>query len=158
MAEISALTPNGWYQFIEAMGIIAGMVFSGVSLLFVSANYREDAENKLIASQAIIDERFDKLQDVILEKPELSRIIAETADLSAKPVTVQEIMYVKRIIQHYESGWRIELKRGELDTLARDAAYFFSLPVPAAVWRNMKRFRNPGFVQFVRRALEADGR
>ena len=65
-----------------------------------------------------------------------------------------------QILQQFETGWRVEkiLNRGELKFLARDAAEFFSLPLPRAVWNKEKRYRNPKFVRFVRRALDRSGR
>ena len=60
-----------------------------------------------------------------------------------------------QIVQHFETGWRVEkiMKRGELKFLARDAANFFRLPLPRAVWEKTKVFRNPKFVRFVERAM-----
>jgi hypothetical protein len=61
-----------------------------------------------------------------------------------------------QIVQHFETGWRVEkiFNRGELKSLARDAAAFFSLPLPHTVWEKTKVFRNPRFVKFVDRAIK----
>jgi len=61
-----------------------------------------------------------------------------------------------QIVQQFETGWRVEkiLNRRELRILAGDAANFFRLPLPRAVWEKTKQFRNPRFVRFVDRALE----
>ena len=94
------------------------------------------------------------------QRPELKRILSENVDLIAHPLTAEEDVSMWQVVQQFETGWRVEniLKRGELKSLARDAATFFELPLPLAVWKKTKRFRNPRFVWFVERAIERRGR
>jgi hypothetical protein len=82
------------------------------------------------------------------------RIFEAEIDISAQPVSRAEEVFLRRIILHFESGWRLEkiMNRGEMKLLAHDAGEFFSLPLPCAVWTNTKQFRNPRFVRFVARA------
>jgi len=57
----------------------------------------------------------------------------------------------------YQITWSIAKTGGlvTLKELAADMRGFFSLPLPRAVWEETKRHRNPEFVQFVTRAIEA---
>ena len=72
-----------------------------------------------------------------------------------RPLTIEEDLFMRRVILHFETGWRIEKirNRGELSLLSRDIGEFFSLPLPRAVWEKTKEFRNRQYVKFVERAL-----
>ena len=75
-----------------------------------------------------------------------------------RPLTIEEDLFMRRVILHFETGWRIEKirNRGELSLLSRDIGEFFSLPLPRAAWEKTKEFRNPKFVRFVERALKKE--
>jgi len=127
------------------------------SLLFTAASFRADAKNRLITNLLALDERHRTLLSEVKQRPELKRILSENVDLAAQPLTPEEDVSMWQIAQQFETGWRVEkiLNRGELKSLARDAANFFRLPLPRAVWEKTKEFRNPRFVRFVERALKA---
>jgi hypothetical protein len=157
MADFSSWTQS---NVVEAAGIIGGLLFTGVNLLFTALSLREDSKNRLISNLIALDERHRALWSDVKQRPELKRILSETVDLIAHPLTPEEDVSMWQIIQQFETGWRMEkiLNRGELKNLSKDAASFFSLPLPHAVWEKVKQFRNTKFVLFVDRALEAAGR
>jgi hypothetical protein len=142
-----------WSNLVGAIGIIG-------SLLFTAASLRGEARSSMIGSLLALDERHRALWSEVKQRPELKRILSEKVDLDTHPLTPEEDVSMWQIVQQFETGWRIEriLNRGELKSLARDAANFFSLPLPRAVWEKTKRFRNPKFVRFVTRALDRYGR
>jgi len=137
-----------WSNVIGAAGIIG-------SLLFTAASARADAKNHLISNLLALDERHRALWSEVKQRPELKRILAERVDLVAQPLAPEEDVSMWQIVQQFETGWRIEkiLNRGELKALGRDAATFFTLPLPHAVWEKTKAFRNPKFVKFVDRTI-----
>jgi hypothetical protein len=148
MVDLSSWFQNNWSSAIGAAGIIG-------SLLFTAASLRAETKNRLIANLLALDERHRALWSEVKQRPELKRILAEKVDLIAQPLTSQEDVSMWQIVQQFETGWRIEtiLNRGELNALARDAATFFSLPIPHSVWNKTKAFRNPKFVRFIDKAL-----
>jgi hypothetical protein len=133
---------------IGALGIIGG-------LWFTAANFREDSKNRLVTNLLAIDERHRVLWSEALQRQDLKRILSPTVDFEAEPLTPEEDVFLRRIILHFETGWRLEmiLERGEMKLLAKDAGSFFKLPLPHVVWDKTKEFRNPRFVRFVERAL-----
>ena len=153
MAGFSSWVQENWSSAVGAVGIIG-------SLLFTAASFGADAKSKLISNLLALDERHRALWSEVKQRPELRRLSSENVDLVAQPLTAEEDVSMWQIIQQFETGWRLEkiLNRGELKFLARDAAEFFSLPLPRAVWEETKRFRNPRFVCFVERAIERRGR
>jgi hypothetical protein len=160
MAEFSCWFRDNWPSAIGAAGIIGGLVFTGTNLLFTAASFRADAKNRLITNLLALDERHRALWSEVKQRPELRRILSENVDLASQPLTPEEDVSMWQILQQFETGWRVEkiLNRGELKSLARDAAEFFSLPLPRAVWDKEKSFRNPKFVRFVEQALDRNAR
>ena len=150
MAHFISWVNSNWSSVVGAVGIIG-------SLLFTAASFRADAKNRLITNLLALDERHRTLLSEVKQRPELKRILSENVDLAAQPLTPEEDVSMWQIAQQFETGWRVEkiLNRGELKSLARDAANFFRLPLPRAVWEKTKEFRNPRFVRFVERALKA---
>jgi hypothetical protein len=150
VAHFISWVNSNWSSVVGAVGIIG-------SLLFTAASFRADAKNRLITNLLALDERHRTLLSEVKQRPELKRILSENVDLAAQPLTPEEDVSMWQIAQQFETGWRVEkiLNRGELKSLARDAANFFRLPLPRAVWEKTKEFRNPRFVRFVERALKA---
>jgi hypothetical protein len=150
MSAFLSWVQNNWSSAIGAAGIIG-------SLWFTAASFRADSKHREITNLLAIDDRHRALLGEVTQRPELKRILSEDVDLAAHPLTHEEDVCVWQIVQQFETGWRVEkiMKRGELKFLARDAANFFRLPLPGAVWEKTKKFRNPKFVRFVERAMGA---
>ena len=153
MADFLSWFEGNWSNVFAAAGIIGG-------LLFTSASFRADAKNRQITNLLALDERHRALWGEVKQRPELKRILSENVDFLAEPLTAEEDVSMWQIIQQFETGWRVEkiMNRGELESLARDAGEFFTLPLPRAVWEKEKKFRNQRFVRFVKRAIERSGR
>lgn len=103
-----------------------------------------------------MSERSDALWDKIENNPALGRVLSYKADLSS-PATVAELEALTKIFKLFQDGWRVAsaTDRDELTALAIDIADFLKRPLPRAVWEQKKRFKNPKFVRFVTRAIEA---
>jgi len=106
-----------------------------------------------------MSERSDALWDKIESNPALGRVLSYKADLT-EPVTVAELEALAKIFKLFQDGWRVAnaTDRDELEALAIDIADFLKRPLPCAVWEQKKVYRNPKFVRFVERAIEAAGR
>ena len=96
-----------------------------------------------------------ELWSEVHRRPELGRILEETADLVAKPITVAERVYLNLVIIHFNTGWQLAREGTllKLKTLALDARNFFSLPVPRTVWEQTKSVREHQFVAFIDKCL-----
>ena len=80
-------------------------------------------------------------------------------DLSKHPVTLDEEIFINLVIQHLSSVYhalRYELAI-EPEGLRRDVRGFFSLPLPQAVWEQVKVLQNAAFVQFVEDMRKREG-
>lgn len=89
----------------------------------------------------------------VVEKPELARVLSEAPDLDKNPMTDSERLFVLFLILHLASSFEAT-KHGMYFAehgLRTDVREFFSLPIPHAVWNQVKRYQQPNFVRFVTR-------
>ena len=152
MAHILSWLNSNWSSVVGGVGIIG-------SLLFTAAYFRQDSKNRVVSNLLAVEERHRALWSEAQQRQDLQRIFSCKADVLAKPLSTEEDVFLKRIILHFETGWRLAkiMNWGEMKLLARDAGSFFSLPLPCAAWEKAKEFRNPQFVRFVERAMKRGG-
>ncbi len=148
MADFLTWLQNNWATAIGAAGIIASLCFSAITT-------REDCRSRQVANHLSLDEWHRTLWGEAQQRADLKRIMSDEADMLDQPLTLEEDVFLRRIILHFETGWRLEriMNRGELKVLALDVADFFRHPLPRAVWERTKKYRNPEFVRFVEKAL-----
>ena len=125
-----------------------------------AAASRREARAREIENLLTISAHHRALWGGITAKPELQRILKTDVDVFKNPVTVPEEVFINEAFAQYLTSWRIANIGGiiTLKELAADAKWFFSLPLPHAVWEKNIDFKNGKFVRFVRKAIEASGR
>jgi hypothetical protein len=115
---------ENWFNLVSAVGIIASLLFTAVSL-------RSETKNRRIGSLLSLTESHRELWAKIFDHPELSRVLDAAADLSKQPITLVESVYVGLAIQHLGSAYQA-MKGGimiQQDGLCDDVRSFFSLPI-----------------------------
>ena len=61
MAVFSSWLETNWSNAIAAVGIICGLLFTGVNMMFTAASFRADTKNRLITNLLALDERHRAL-------------------------------------------------------------------------------------------------
>lgn len=143
MGILNWLSSN-WFSTIQSLGIIAGLIFSGISFRNLEA---EERTSNLLA----IKDQHDALWRTVFERPSLVRVLDPRPDLQESPVTPEEEFFVTMAIAHLNTSYRV-LLQGETkpsDAVRQDVRWFFSLPIPKDVWGKIKGRQEPAFVQFV---------
>ena len=142
---------ENWFNLISAVGIIASLLFTAISL-------RSETKNRRVGSLLALTESHRDLWSKIFDFPQLGRIFDAKPDLSANPITLTESIYVGLAIQHLGSAYQA-MKCGVMvrqDGLCDDIRAFFSLPIPKVVWGNSKKLQNRDFVAFVDACFSQD--
>jgi hypothetical protein len=138
------------FNLIQTVGIIGTLwVAIGVAL--------REAKAKEVENLLTISDQHRQLWSQVPNCPELQRIFISKPDISKTPPTVAEEEFLNLAFVHYETGWKMA-RVGGITTLAEirsDVQGFFALPLPRAVWEKTKKFRNKGFVKFVKRAMQS---
>ncbi len=135
---------DNWFNLLSAVGVIGSLLFTAVSL-------RSETETRRVGNLLTLTQNHRKLWSEILRRPDLARVLDESADISKKPVTRDERIFVNMVIQHLSSSFQAMKKELTIkpEGASEDVAGFFSLPIPRAVWEQSKRLQNEDFVEFV---------
>ena len=143
MGSLHWLADN-WLTLLNAVGIIGGLFFTGYSL-------HSDTKTRRIANLLIIAKNHREVWAELYRNPGLTRVLESTVELTRQPVTRAEEIFVNLVIIHLNTVY--QALKDELvikqEGLRRDVWWFFSLPIPQAVWDKMKVLHNDDFVAFV---------
>ena len=147
--EIGGWAYQNWFDLLSAVGIVASLWFTAISL-------RSETKTRQIANLLTITANHREIWKEFSHNPELKRVLDASADPVKQPVTDLEEMFVMLVIHHVNSvyyamsGQLVVLYEG----LRQDVAEFISLPIPKAVWHKAKPLQNRDFVAFVESTLK----
>jgi hypothetical protein len=140
---------QNWFDLFSAIGIIGGLWFTAVS-------FRSETKTRRVANLLTVTANHREVWKEIFYRPNLSRILDDSADVAKEPVTPAERFFVNMVISNTSSVY--EALKDELVTeqegLRRDVKSFFSLPVPKAVWTKTKLLQNQDFAAFIDSSLK----
>ena len=167
MERFSSWVDGNWYNVVQTVGVIGSLLGLISSLRMTAAAARREAEAKRrdaiareISNIFTQSEHHSALWGELEQNPELQRVLLPDLDVSKRPASLLEHVFINKVFTEYLTSWRVANAGGmiTLDELAVDAKWFFTLPLPHAVWEKTKEFKNREFVQFVDRAIEDGGR
>ena len=143
MGGLRWITEN-WVTALNAVGVVGG-------LFFTAASFRSEARTRRIANLLAITRNHRDIWSDFYRRPELARVLDASTDLTKRPVTREEEIFVNLIILHTSSAFYAMKDKlvTKVEGLRRDVRWFFSMPIPSAVWERVKEFQNGAFVAFV---------
>ena len=142
--EIGGWVSQNWFNLFSAIGIIAGLWFTAVSL-------RSETKTRRIANLLAITASHREVWKTFLDDKGLARVRDASADTTKQPITDAERVFVMFVIFHMSSVFYAMSNQlvVKVEGLRRDIAQFFSLPIPRDVWEKIKVLQNDDFVAFV---------
>ena len=149
MGDMELWLADNWFNLFSTIGIVWSLLFTAVSL-------HSESKTRRIANLLAVTANSREVWKEFLHSPELARVLDPTADVLTQPVTPAERFFVNMVISHTSSVY--EALKDELlteqDGLRRDTRFFFSLPIPNAVWTRSKRLQNQDFAAFITSSLK----
>jgi hypothetical protein len=137
-----------WFDCIETLGVVG-------SLLFTARIAHKDERAQQISNMFTVNEAYNSIWSRLGE-PALARIRKKEVNLQDHPVTDQEWAFVTMLLLHLDTVRRAS-QAGLFITLERlpsDVRNFLSLPLPWAVWQNIRTFQNEEFVEFIETVMK----
>ncbi len=141
---------NNWFVLLQSVGIIA-------SLLFTAFTIRKETVARRLTDLLTLTENHREIWKQLYDRPELARVTSLVVDLRRKPPTRDEELFVTLLILHLGTARRamrhqlVEALGGVRD----DVRWFFSLPLPRAIWEKVKPFQEKDLVLFVEECRKA---
>ena len=140
---------NHGFDLIEAIGIIASLVFS-------AASFRRSHQSRRISNLISLSQAHREIwKEFVANGAQLARVQNSQVDLTKEPITAAEETFVVAVIQHLGVVFRstkIDLTV-KPEQLERDVLQFFKFPVARAVWEKSKKYQDSDFVEFVQGVL-----
>lgn len=135
---------NNAFNLISALGVIASLCFTAVSL-------RSETKTRRIANLLAVTANHREVWKLYLKDKQLARVRDASADTIKQPITDAERIFVNMVIQHLNTVFSATHDQlvVKVEGMRRDIAQFFSLPIPSQVWNNLKPLQNDDFVAFV---------
>ena len=151
MGSFLLLLAEHWHSLLESVGIIGGLLFTGITV-------HRDLEARRVTEQISLGTQHRKLWGQLHRRKGLSRMLEPGRNLEACPVSREEELFLSLAFVHFHTGWLIcrdEASLTPLSVLAADAGHFFRLPVPQAVWARARNKHQREFVTFIEDAVRA---
>ena len=148
MALLWIWLQGNWFTALQGLAIVFGLFFTGLS------SHRE-ARSRRIGNIISLTQLHRDLWSEVHKREDLQRVIQESVDLIARPITPAEEEFMNLVLIHFYTGWQMaQLNAGvSLRLLEKDVKSFFSRPIPKAVWEKTRRERDQHFVRFVEKCL-----
>ena len=148
MATVAVWLANNWFTLLQSLGIIAGLLFTALSL-------RRNTKARKASDLLTLTKHHRELWSDVYQRPELRRILSTDVDLIGSPITVAEQEFLNVAIVHFNTGWLLAREGAllNMDGLKGDVRGFFSLPIPKAVWNQTRQNRDAKFLGFVESCL-----
>jgi hypothetical protein len=146
---MEAWLSENWFNLLSAIGIIGGLLFTAFSL-------RSETKTRRIENLLILTQSHREIWAELFRDPDLARVLNPIPELSKKPLSRDESIFVNMVIQHLSSTFEA-LKTGltiKSEGLKKDVGDFFSLPIPRTIWEKLKPLQNDDFVKFVDGCLD----
>ena len=144
MIEIMHKVAEILMVWLEPVGIISGLVFSGIAL-------RNDTKARRVENHIKIVDGYREIWSAILSDAKLERVLWDGLDLNANPISSGEDTLVRFVFQNillaYEA--RSVGQLGDIGNLEKDVAEFISHPIPKSVWKEIARFQPETFRKFI---------
>ena len=135
---------DNWFELLSSAGILGGLWFTAVSL-------HSETKTRRVANLLTVIQNHRQLWTGFYSNPQLARVLTASVDLGGSPVTREEEGFVKLVIQHLNGVFQA-VQNGLVikpEGMRRDVSSFFTLPIPKAVWEQVKVLQNDDFVAFV---------
>ncbi len=133
MPRMGGWIAGNWFDFLQTVAIVTGL-FATVH------NIRADRRERMVNTQFMIAAGHREIWSRLADNPNLSRVLSREADLSEKPVTLEEELLVQFLILHLRATFKARRAKMDFadDRIALDTRYFFTLPIPRAVWEKSR--------------------
>jgi hypothetical protein len=142
-----------WLDVLQSIGIISGFWFTAHTI-------RKEGVARQIGNLLTITQQHHSIWKELYDRPHLSRILDSSASLEAVPITHEEKLFVTMLVIHLDGVHRAMKAKMfiKLEGLRKDIENFFSLPIPRAVWKDLKPLQDRDFVNFIENCLNDSGK
>lgn len=146
--EVHHWLSQNWFALLQTGVLGGGLLLVGIAVWL-------EARARRVGNLIRLTQQHRNLWERMYTDPLLARILDPDADLTEKPVTAEEEMFVIFLVLHLNSTY-YAMRAGlfqKLHGLRKDIERFFSLPIPRTVWLKVQDLQDESFVRFVEQCI-----
>jgi hypothetical protein len=149
--ELGDWFSKNWFVLLQTAGIVGSLLFTGISL-------RRDAKGRKITNLIDLTANHRDLWSEFSRRPELKRVLDPKADTTNQSPTDAEKIFVTLIVVHLNSVYHAldDALTVTPEGIREDVRSLFSLPIPRAVWDEIKTLQDKEFVRFIEACLRGE--
>ena len=134
---------ENWFDLLQSIFIVVGFIFTYRAT-------RHDMRSSRVEHLLQINESHREIWAKIYSNPELLRIKKTEVNLQESPITEAEKQLAIEVIIHIYSVYEpIQSKQIDKGEMEKDIAEYLQLPIPNAVWLEVKGYHNKQFVSYI---------
>lgn len=139
-----------WFDFFQTVSVAGSLIFTGLAL-------RDQTRAQRITNLITLTGNHREIWTNLFMFPGLARVLDQSPDLRKNPASTSEQLFVLLVIHHLHSAFQ-SVKDGLVikpESLYRDVASFFGLPIPNSVWKQVEDLQDDDFAAFVESCLKS---
>jgi hypothetical protein len=138
--ELWGWLTHNWIDLLTAIG------------LFLTAySLHSETKTRRVANLLILTQNHRELWSDFSDRPDLTRVLDASADITREPITRDEKIFVNTVILHIHASYQA-MRNGLVikpEGVRRDVSSLLNLPIFEIVWEETKVLQNDDFVVFV---------
>lgn len=139
---------HNWFDTLQTVGIVGGLLFAGISLRF-------DHRARRTEIALTLSEAHRQIWELPIEKPALERVSDPKADIVERPPSPEERRFVIMLASHIDCVLQAA-KAGVFEMpveMEHDIADLITLPVPKAVIQGILPYQRTDFRRYLETIL-----
>ena len=143
MERAAAWIATNGFQALQALGIVAGLFFTGIS-------YRQNFRVQRAQTLITITQQHRSLWIKLFDLPKLRRVLSPKP-MKGRAITFDESLFVNLLILHITSVL-VAARERAIDLPAgmdADMKELFSFPIPRKVWEDSREFRDEATIRYI---------
>lgn len=142
---------DNWFSLLQSIALVAGLAFTGFAI-------RANTKALQVQNLFTLTEQHRNIWSFLYSYPQLARILERNLDLAKHPITTEEEIFVRSLVLHLASSHKaagVGLFESP-ENVTADIRGFFLLPVPNAIWKQIRQMQDREFVAYVESALRSE--
>jgi hypothetical protein len=141
---------------VKTLVIFFALIINACGFFLAALAFRQNRKVHFLSFPTNLTASHRDIWKLSYDSPELKRVTKENPDLLAQPITDKEEQLVNLVVLNMILAFEADrlgvypLPEGS----KRDAISFLQLPIPQRVWKDIREYQPPQFVEFIERLRE----
>ncbi len=137
----------------QILDVIQSVAIVGTLLVTYFQLRATNRSNRAVVSLQVTASHRE-IWTLMFTTPGVARVLDENPNLAEEPITRREEYFVIMVVNHMSAAYDA-YREGMFRLYEADVRDFFTLPIPARVWEEIRPYQGPELVEFIDGLLPA---